>query len=44
MQTTVTPDQIESYQDNGFLIYRNLLSAEDLAEFTAAVLDARRRS
>jgi phytanoyl-CoA hydroxylase len=40
MQTTVTPDQIESYQDNGFLIYRNLLSAEELAEFTAAVLDA----
>jgi phytanoyl-CoA hydroxylase len=40
MRTELTPDQIESYRDNGFLIYPDLLTAEQADELRAGVLDA----
>lgn len=30
MRTELTPDQIESYRDNGFLIYPDLLTNDDV--------------
>ena len=40
MKTSITPDQIKKYQDDGFLYYPGLLSPAEVAELKSAVLDA----
>jgi ectoine hydroxylase-related dioxygenase (phytanoyl-CoA dioxygenase family) len=40
MRTGLESEQIEYYQENGFLIYRNLLSSYEVEELKKAVLDA----
>jgi ectoine hydroxylase-related dioxygenase (phytanoyl-CoA dioxygenase family) len=40
MKTHLTPDQIESYRLNGFLVIEDFLSPEELMELKGAVLDA----
>jgi len=39
MRTTLTPEQITSYQKNGFVAHRGLLSPEEVAELKGAILD-----
>jgi ectoine hydroxylase-related dioxygenase (phytanoyl-CoA dioxygenase family) len=38
MNTTVSPEQIASYQENGFVAHRQFLSPEEVAELKQAVL------
>ena len=38
MNTTLTPQQISSYQQDGFALHRNFLSAGEVTELKAAVL------
>jgi phytanoyl-CoA hydroxylase len=40
MKTSVTPAQIKQYQENGFVHHPGFLSADEVAELKAAVLDA----
>lgn len=40
MRTTLSANQISSYRDAGFLVYRDLLDAGEVAELKAGVLDA----
>jgi ectoine hydroxylase-related dioxygenase (phytanoyl-CoA dioxygenase family) len=40
MKTSITPEQITKYQEDGFLYYPQLLSAEEVATLKGAVLDA----
>jgi phytanoyl-CoA hydroxylase len=40
MKTLLTPDEIASYRDNGFLVVDELLDGDELAEWQGAVQDA----
>jgi phytanoyl-CoA hydroxylase len=40
MNTTLTPSQIQTYRDNGFLVLHDFLSSEELQEWRAAVDEA----
>lgn len=40
MQTDLSADQVDFYQDNGFLIYRDFLNAKEVATLKASVLEA----
>ncbi len=40
MKTDLAPDQISFYRENGYLIFRNLLGASELAEIKEAVMQA----
>jgi len=39
MNTTLAPEQIQKYQNDGFLYFPGLLSGEEVAELKAAVID-----
>lgn len=39
MNTTLTPDQIQSYQNDGFLYFPGLLAGAEIAELKAAVIE-----
>ena len=39
MNTTLTPEQIAFYRENGFVLHRNLLAPAEMAELKTAVLD-----
>ncbi|KAF0115425.1 MAG: Phytanoyl-CoA dioxygenase [Hyphomonadaceae bacterium] len=40
MNTELSNDQISYYQENGFLIYRSFLNAEEIVDLKEAVLEA----
>jgi ectoine hydroxylase-related dioxygenase (phytanoyl-CoA dioxygenase family) len=40
MKTDLSPDQIASYQNDGFLVYENFLDAAEVAELKQAVADS----
>jgi ectoine hydroxylase-related dioxygenase (phytanoyl-CoA dioxygenase family) len=40
MNTTLTPEQIQSYQTNGFVAHRQFLAPAEVAELKQAVLDS----
>ncbi len=39
MKTTITPDQIQQYRNQGYLLYPGLLDSEEMAKLKSAVLE-----